>query len=200
MQENRTAASAARAARRATRTSPPEPPTGPAGAQVRYGEGGRAKLICTSGHRWSDEAESLFFDALAASCNVKHAAAASGFTPPTVYAQRRKRPEFAARWDEALGQGYVRLEMALVEAAVDTFEGVPFDADRPIPPVTVAEAIRLVQLYRGAVKGDGPGPGRRPRRRTLDEVRASIIRKIEAIENAEAANEAGSDNVQTSGA
>lgn len=157
---------------------------GPEGSRVRYGEGGRAKLIRTKGRQWSDEAEIIFFDALAASCNVRHAAEAAGATVYTVHRQRRLRPEFALRWDAALAQGHARLEMALVEAALDSLENVDFDAERPIPRMTVDQAIRIVQLYRGPVRGDGAAPGRRPRRRSLDEVRASILKKLEAIENA----------------
>lgn len=154
---------------------------GPAGSRVRYGENGRAMLIRTNGAQWSDEAEEAFFDLLSASCNVRASVEAVGFTVYTVYRQRRLRPEFALRWRLALEQGHARLEMALFRAATDTMEGVEFDAEQPIPAMTAAEALRLVQLYGPMLRGEGPQPGRRPRRRSLDEVRASITKKVEAI-------------------
>ncbi len=155
------------------------------GSRVRYGENGRAKRIKTGGAQWSNEAEELFFDVLAASCNVRMATAETGFTTPTVYRQRRMRPEFAMRWKEALEQGYARLEMALVEAACDTIEGVAFDADRPIPKMTVEQAMNVLRAHRNAVEGDGRrGPGRHVRRRSFDEVRKNVAKKIAAIEAA----------------
>jgi hypothetical protein len=156
-----------------------------AGSQVRYGPKGRAQRIKTGGAQWSEEAEELFFDVLAASCNVLMAAQATGFTAATVYWHRRRRPEFAARWKEALEQGYARLEMALVEAACDTLDSAEFDADRPIPKMTVEQAMNVLRAHRNAVEGDGKrGPGRYARRRTFEEVRDSIVKKIEAIERA----------------
>ena len=154
---------------------------GPAGSRVRRGADGRGRLIRTDGAQWSDEAEERFFDLLAASCNVKASVEAVGFTVYTVYRLRRLRPDFALRWRAALEQGHARLEMALFRAANDTLEGVKFDAEQPIPSMTAAEALRLVQLYGPMLRGEGPEPGRRPRRRSLDEVRGSIMKKVAAI-------------------
>jgi hypothetical protein len=165
-----------------------------AGSHVRYGPTGRAQRIKTGGAQWSDEAEELVFDVLAASCNVRMAAEATGFTTPTVYWHRRRRPEFAARWKEALEQGYARLEMALVEAACDTLDGVEFDSERPIPKMTIEQAMNVLRAHRNAVEGDGKsGPGRHARRRSFEEVRDSIIKKIEAIELARG-QQHGSEN------
>jgi hypothetical protein len=175
-------------------TSPPASNGRVKGSRVRYGENGRAKRIKTGGAQWSEEAEELFFDVLAASCNVRMATAETGFTTPTVYRQRRLRPEFAARWGAALEQGYARLEMALVEAACDTLEGVEFDSERPIPKMTVEQAMNVLRAHRNAVEGDGKsGPGRYSRRRSFKEVRDSIIKKIEAIERARN-QQSGEDN------
>ncbi|MEK6638869.1 MAG: hypothetical protein AABY88_12390 [Pseudomonadota bacterium] len=158
---------------------------GVAGSRVRYGVKARAQKVKTGGAQWSDEAELLFFDMLAASGNVRMAAAEVGFTTFTVYRQRRMRPDFAARWEVALAQGYARLEMALVAAANDSLDAVEFDADRPIPKMSVEQAINVLRAHRWTVKGDGErGPGRFVRRRSLAEVQSSIIKKIEAIENA----------------
>ena len=153
----------------------------PAGSRVRYAEGGRAKRIKTGGAQWSEEAEEAFLDALSATCNVRMAAAHVGFTTFTPYRQRRIRPAFAARWQAALEQGYIRLEWALLSAAVDSMEGTAFDAEAPIPRMTVEEAQRTLRLHRAAA-GDGRGPRYgRPAPRPVEQVRASILRKIETI-------------------
>ena len=163
---------------------------GPRGTIIRYGNTRRAKRVRTTGWQWSEEAEEIFFDALAASCNVCLAASEAGYATPTVYRQRQRRPEFAARWDAALAQGYARLEMGLVQAAVVSIDGIEFDGSRPIPKMSVAEAMNLLKLHGPAVRGERGGPGRFGKRRTLDEVRASIIKKIEAIERADRAEAA----------
>ena len=157
---------------------------GPAGSRMRYGENGRGKRINTDGAQWSDEAEAMFFDLLAASCNVKASGKAVGFTTATVYYQRRKRPEFGAKWAEALAQGYARVEMAMVRAAAETFEGEVYGADREIPTMSAAEALNLLRLHGPEVRGVDRRPGRFARRRSLAEIHASILKKIEAIENA----------------
>ncbi len=158
---------------------------GVSGSQVRYGVKGRAQKVKTGGAQWSDEAEALFFDILAASCNVRLAAAEVGFSTFTVYRQRRMRPEFAEHWQAALTQGYARLEMALLEAANDSLEGIQFDADRPIPKMTVEQAMNVLRAHRNTVYGDGKrGPGRYAHRRSLSEVQGSILKKIAAIDNA----------------
>ena len=155
---------------------------GPEGTRVRYTQTGRAQVVKTGGAQWSDEAEEKFFDVLAATCNVRLSAAEVGFTTFTVYRQRRLRADFAERWRAALAQGYARLEMALVEAAADSMEGVEFDADRPIPQMTAAEAMNLLKLHRADVNGGKPGrPGQFAKPRSLDELRDGIVRKIEAI-------------------
>lgn len=158
--------------------------------KLRYGPTGRPQVLKNNGWHWSDEVEMEFFDHLAASCNVTAAAAAVGFSTPTLYRFRQTRPEFAARWQAALDQGYARLELALLKAAVDTIDDVPFDADRPIPKITVDQAMNVLRAHRNSVLGNSAlgngrgGPGRTVRRRSLDEVRASIRRKVEAIRNA----------------
>jgi hypothetical protein len=158
---------------------------GPAGSRVRYGPTGRAQRIKTGGHQWSDEAEEAFFDHLAATCNVRASAEAVGFTSFTVYRQRRLRPEFAARWQAVLEHSYARLELALVEAALDTLDGREFEDDRAIPKMTVEQAMNVLRAHRNEVLGlNGRGPGRRALPTVLEDHQASILRKIEAVRRA----------------
>lgn len=161
---------------------------GVAGTAVRYGRNGRAQRIKTGGAFWSEEAEEVFFDVLSASCNVTLACAEVGFTTPTVYRLRRMRPDFAEKWRIALEQGYARLEMALVEAAADSIEGLELDAERPIPKMSVDQAMNVLRAHRNEVRGDGTrGPGRYGRPPTLEDVRSSIEKKVRAIKAARTA-------------
>lgn len=157
-----------------------------AGTVVRYGMTGRGMRVKTGGAQWNDAAEAEFFDQLAASANVRLSAEAVGFTTFTVYRQRRMRPDFAAKWKVAVAQGYARLELALLQAAIDSIEDVTFDGERPIPKMTVEQAMNVLRAHRHELAGEGRrGPGNPARRRTLDEVRASILKKVRAIRAAE---------------
>ncbi len=150
-------------------------------ATMRRGVEKRLRRVKNNGWFWSEEAEQAFFDHLATSCNVTAAADAAGFCTPTVYRLRRQRPEFAARWQAALEQGYAKLEMALLEAANASLEDREFDAGQPIPKMTVEQAMNVLRAHRNAIAGRDRNPGRRARPRSLDEVRESILRKVEAI-------------------
>ncbi|HWH17158.1 MAG TPA: hypothetical protein VNT77_02305 [Allosphingosinicella sp.] len=160
---------------------------GPEGTMLRSSGKDGPQLVKSKGRRWTDEAEAIFLDTLAASCNVKMAAAASGFSTEAIYRRRRFHPDFAERWQSALEQGYVRIEMALVKAAEDALAGFAPDPDSPLPAMTIADAINILQLHRASVKGDGAArPGWPACPRSLDEVRGSIIGKLEALDAAEA--------------
>lgn len=159
----------------------------PAGTILRASHKDGPQIIRNTGKRWTDKAENIFLDELGASCNVTHAAAACGFSRFILYKRRREDPAFAARWQAAKEQGYVRLEMLLVQRAIEGLEGHLPDPDTPFPDMTVKDAIAILQLHRAAVTGGGGRhPGWRARPRSLEEMRASILTKLEAIEAARA--------------
>jgi hypothetical protein len=156
---------------------------GPAGTLLRGRGKDGPQIIASKGKRWTDEAEAMFLDHLGASCNVTTSAAHCGFSTVAIYNRRRRDPLFRQRWDDALQQGYARLEMMLVSGADAALSGVA-DPDTPFAAMSVREAIAILQLNRAAVKGDGTTrhPGWQGRPRTLDEVRDSILAKLEAFE------------------
>lgn len=158
--------------------------SGPAGSIARAGGKDGPQTVHSKGKRWTDAAEALFFDALAASCNVTWAAAQCGFSTEALYARRRRDPAFAAHWQEALVQGWFRLEAGLVAAAIATIEGRTPDPNFPIPPMSVADVIAVLKLHRAAVHGEGRSPGWRGRPRRLAEVRQSILAKLSAFDRA----------------
>src|SRR3546814_8932107 len=63
-------------------------------------EGGKAR---PSGRQMD-----IFLDALAASSNVAASARAAGISGNAMYRERRRNPGFAARWHEALCEGFAR--------------------------------------------------------------------------------------------
>jgi hypothetical protein len=144
------------------------------------------QLVRPGRRRIGPEAEEVFLDRLAASCNVAHAAAAAGFSKEAFYARRRRDPGFAQRWDSALAQGYVRIEALLIEQAERALDGRPPDPDSPILAMTARDAILLLRLHQSRVTGTGRSPGWLPRPRALDELRGSILAKLAAFDRARA--------------
>jgi hypothetical protein len=112
------------------------------GAQVkRVGEG-----------RWSQAKEKVFFEELAATANVKRAAEAAGVSTNAIYARRMKDRLFKAKWAAVLESGRAAIEMKLVEAANKAFDPDELEIGEAEPSagppkVSVAEAIRIVQLH-----------------------------------------------------
>jgi hypothetical protein len=105
------------------------------------------KLVRAGPGRWNREAEQRFFDELAASANVRRACAAAGVSANAVYARRMKRPDFRAKWDAVLETGRAAIEMHLVETAKKSFDADELDTGDVQPRVSVAEAIRIVQIH-----------------------------------------------------
>jgi hypothetical protein len=131
---------------------------------------------------WNDKKADIFLDALGASCNVTYAIAQCGMSKSTLYYRRRTDPGFAAQWQAALEQGYVRVEMLMLDLAENSLSGKAPDPDCPIPPMTVKEAMNLLQLHRGAVHKDGNRRKKwNARPRELEDVRESILARLEAI-------------------
>lgn len=147
------------------------------------------QIVATGEHRWDQADERVFLDTLAATCNVRASAAAAGFSTAAIYWRRRHHPDFARRWASALEQGYARLEMLLVQRATEALEGHDADPDADphavaggIAPLTAKEAIQILRLHQSQVHGGGAAhPGWRARPRSLDEVRDSILAKLEAV-------------------
>ena len=135
--------------------------------------------------QWTPNVEKQFLRTLAATCNVKAACKTVGMSPASAYVRRAKWKSFDERWEEALEIGYARLEMVLLENGCNMLEVVEVDPDAPMPPMSVDQAIQVMGLRRRQVLKEGRGVHRRNRRRTLDEARGSIQRKIDAIVRAE---------------
>lgn len=135
--------------------------------------------------QWCDEIEDAFLDRLAATCNVHAACDEVGVGHTSVYRQRRLRADFAVKWQAALEQGYARLEAALLRAAAEAMEGVAFDADVPVAPVSAETALALLRFHRASVTGEGRRSGWRAPAKPIEAVKGEILARIEAIARAE---------------
>lgn len=151
---------------------------------VRRTRGLPTQLVPAGKGRWSKTAEDLFFAALADCANVRRAAAAAGFSTTAIYKRRMGCPIFQAKWAAAVETGHARIEMGLIEAATRALDvdaiAVPEEAAR----ASVSEALAILKMHHARTESGGKARGGRftPRPRTLDEVRDSILRKLEALD------------------
>lgn len=74
---------------------------------------------------WTKARREGFFAMLSATCNVRASAAAMGMTDCGAYYVRRRDPVFAGQWQEALAEGYGRLEQALMALALEGIDPAP---------------------------------------------------------------------------
>ena len=131
---------------------------------------------------WSPAAERRFFDVLGATCNVTAALAEVGKSKGSAYAHRKRWPAFAKRWDQVIEEAYAALEIALQQNGENLFSTPDYVPETVIREMTAAHAIHLLHMHKNKVHGIGGRPGHRWRPPpTLDDVRGSILRKLEAV-------------------
>jgi hypothetical protein len=165
---------------------------GTVGTRVQLGRHGPQR-VRSRGKRWSDTAETRFLDHLAATANVMASAEACRFSPQAVYARRRKDAAFEQRWDAALAQGYAHIEALLVQRTIETLEGFEPDPATPIVirEMTVKDALILLGHHRRVVEGRPMSSRQKWQREVpIEDVRESILRKIDAMDRSRRAQEA----------
>lgn len=122
---------------------------------------GRLQLRLAPAGRMTRAAAQAFLTALAATANVRLAAAAAGYAHTSIYAKRKADPVFAAAMDQARRIGLERLEAAMLEAAAAAHDGEGPDAvweysldANPIPPLTAAQAFQLLARHKRTQQHD----------------------------------------------
>ncbi len=154
---------------------------------IQHGGGRFVQVRRARRKQWTPRTEARFLRALAATCNVRAAVREAETTFASAYRHRARWPDFARRWDAALEEGYDRLSTLIVANA-----GRMLGDDDMVPEVELADmttdkAIAALHLYRKQIHGQGKngrqrGWWRKPR--TLDDVRESILDKLECIARA----------------
>jgi hypothetical protein len=135
--------------------------------------------------RWTKKKRAVFLDELAGTCNVRAAAAAAEVTPQSFYRLRRKDPAFAEEWHEALLAGYEMLETELLGHLLSGSGEETID--RPGGgKLNVCDAMHLLKLHRDNLQGKWRG-GPPIRRADPEDTNKAILKKLEAIDRARAA-------------
>lgn len=94
-----------------------------------------------------------FLDALAATSNVAASARAAGASGNAMYRERRRNAAFAARWHEALCEGFARLEAELLAEALVAPNGNVKDATLKSRAQKYRLGLALLAAHRAAVRG-----------------------------------------------
>ncbi len=135
--------------------------------RVQGSAGHRVQLRAVRPYEFTRAKRQVFLNTLAATCNIRTAARAAGITAKTAHALRRRSPEFATLWAEALDIGYHYLEEQLLARAIEGVGAMGIDPDaapiEPLPPLagwTDADHSGTIPTVKGArptvVGGIGP--------------------------------------------
>ena len=91
--------------------------------------GKRGQVRKASKRSWTKVKERKFLSALAETCNVTRACEAAGVSDTNVYQRRKVDAAFRAGWLEAIATAYQRLELVLIERALNGTEKIVTKVD-----------------------------------------------------------------------
>lgn len=94
----------------------------------------------TRSNGWTKARRRAFLQELIGTCNVRAACRAASMSDSAAYQLRRRDGEFRASWNEALAQGYVRLEMELIGRAIGRSRDPDNDIDMDALTETASDA------------------------------------------------------------
>jgi hypothetical protein len=142
-------------------------------------KGGGVQKVRSRRKVFGKEAQKIFFENLAATCNVKWSTDSAGVSVQCVYQRLNFDPAFCEAWCRAIGLGYLRLEARLLEEAsrpieIDGTLEVPMKFDKEL-------ALFLLREHKkGLARIETEG---RPTRRSAswDEVGAWFAPRLRAL-------------------
>ncbi|WP_419826085.1 hypothetical protein [Sphingomonas sp.] len=108
--------------------------------------------------RWSTARERRFLDHLAASSNVAASERVAMVPAGSAYRRRTQSAEFRVAWEVALREGYTRLELALLQRAIEGTPVIMIDRQgktRKTREYSERLALNLLAQHREAVAATG---------------------------------------------
>lgn len=133
----------------------------------------------------SAEQIETFFVTLTETCNVVRSAKVAGFTTNWAYRKRKTDAAFRNGWAVAVREGYAKLELVLLERAM---EGTPKlvrtakRTDRVMREYSTALAVALLRRHADTADAAAYEPGDEE----LREIRERILEKLEGLRRREA--------------
>ena len=129
---------------------------------------------------WSRAKEEIYVNALAETCNFTRAAEAAGVSTSSAWRRRKTIAAFRASCREAVAAGYQRLELALLDRALNGSEKIVTRKDgteERVREYPNAVALTLLRLHRetAAEVANEPEP------EDADELRERLVNKLERL-------------------
>lgn len=142
--------------------------------------GANPKVEKANTRDWTKEKEEIYVNALAETCNFTAAAAAAGVSTSSAWRRRKTNAVFRASCREAVAAGYQRLELALLDRALNGSEKIVTRKDgseERVREYPNAVALTLLRLHREtAVEVENePDPV------DAAEIRERLVNKLERL-------------------
>jgi hypothetical protein len=187
------------AAKKSPTPASPFPPAAAPVFSVGRSKHGKAQSRKIPHNSWTMEKRKRFLDCLSITCNVRQSADFAAMSHGACYALRRRDPDFAAQFTEALETGYVRLEAALLEKATngsglrvpiigdeELDGGLPSIHDIELPDAADIDpdiALRVLQQHYKMVKAPNAPrrPGRPPSHASEEETNAELVKRLKVL-------------------
>ena len=131
-------------------------------------------------NEWTRAKERTFFTALAVTCNVKLAAETAGMSVAGAYWRRKRDAAFRAGWAEAIAAAYQRLELVMLDRALNGTEKIVVRKDgseermREYPNQI---AMHLLKMHRDSAMQAIEEPDEAD----VADVRARLVEKLERL-------------------
>lgn len=131
-------------------------------------------------NEWTKAKEQAFLMTLSETCNVTLAAEAAGMSTSSAYARRKKVAAFRAGWAEAIAAAYQRLELVMLDRALNGTEKIVVRRDgseerlREYPNQI---ALHLLKMHRETASEIINEPDETE----AEEVRARLLEKLRRL-------------------
>lgn len=131
-------------------------------------------------YEWTKAKEKIFLTTLAETCNVTAAAEAAGMSAAGAYFRRKKVAAFRAAWAEAIATAYQRLELELLERALNGTEKIVRRRDgseERIRDYSNSVALTLLKMHR-----DSASEAQSEAQEVdVEDVRKRLVEKLERL-------------------
>lgn len=142
--------------------------------------GASPKMRQPSKRDWTKSKEQAFVETLAETCNLTRAAAAAGVSTSSARERRKTNARFRASCAEAIASAYQRLELAVLERALNGSEKIVTRKDgseERVREYPNAVALTLLRMHRDTAAEVMEEPAEAD----IEEVRQRLFKKLQRL-------------------